>query len=611
MATTNGYKKFIKNSFFYGAIGDRLLGQRTSEMYNSSAKEINNMLVTDLGTLKVMKKFNENDFSLNGTLRNVLNTSEGYYVALTTTKLYLLDNDDCSIISSIGHTLESTVNVSIIKKNMVILYDGVNIFQIYKIDDSKQLSQYIDIGLVLPIGNKKEIEMDVWKVSKDLVDTSKLQVKKLDTYTNPKLTIKDNNIYLANSTVKFKRIYVTYGSSIDRNDIKGIADGDIYGILKLYHTVDGDKKYIVGNKNVTIGDLTYDDTYKGSYFTQIISDEEVTGKWMFGTLLDVSKPETVTYYQDRLILGKGGYIFFSEVRNYFNFETEDNEDEDAFYMSVAPINNKRGKLLGFLPSNGLYVITTVGVYIFGIGIRLTNSSIYTGSTIATEMSVSGHYEIVNNILYFTNNSGVLKSLSLNTASTQLSYSTVTVDRYTTNNKYDYLTKMTIEDKEYLIAMREDEDKMYLFTPIGADEGLFRKSSIDYTGIKSNIFSTSEKIFTDKKFYTEGDKNYEHATVFINPPALKGEGVLCDNSSMVRGNVIKLINEDRDGVKGITLDNVNIQNLGENVDDLYSIYSVKIGKLLKTGNVIDIYTNENDKNVELQSVQTSITITENV
>lgn len=606
----NTIRTKIINNWFYGSVEDRLTAQRTSEIYNSSARQIENMLITDLGTLKVAKKFNETSITVVGDIRKCLNTSENYYLLLTTENLYLMNKDTNVVVNYVAHGLQSTVDMVIMARNSLVLYDTINPVQKYILSNDNAVKADV-LKILNPIKDKKKLQLDLWRISTDPINASKKRAVKMtgtSSIDEPIIKIKNNLIYLSNSDIQIKRIYTNYNEIVDINYFDKPVSGDIYGVLKDYYEVKGDNTYLVGNEEVTIGSTTPDTTYGGVYFDKI-NGADTNGAFSYGEMVHISSPDKIGFHQDRLIFHKDGYLYFSKMRDYFNFRNDTKENEDPFYIQLAPINNRRGNLRDFISSDGLFVISDVGIYVIGYGgFQITPVNVGAGTYVATSMSVGTEYELVDGILYFLNNSGVLKSVYVDRSSEQTVFLSPTVDKYSVNKTYKYLSNFTIEDKNYLVAFTGKDDKMFLFEPVNY-QGIFRRTHLVFEGEQENLFSIGDKLITKDIIYVEGDNNYGIATIRINPIALDGNSILCDNSSSIVSVATKLINENRLGILGLEINGDKVHNLGSHVDDLYNIYKLKCKFNVKTGFDIKIHTKKNNSIVELQAIQLNYVVVE--
>lgn len=600
-------KNHIINNWFYGSVGDRIVANRTSEVYQNSAKDIKNMIITDMGTLKIAKQFKESILSISGAVKKVLDTSDNVYIVLTDTNVYSVNKGNNDILHTVSHGLGSNVDMSLIGKDFFGVFDreGRSKFKIYNVSN---LSQKEDYDFKNPIKDKKIMELDIWRVSKDPLNPEKKRIVKMSSATNPLLKVQDNNIYLHNSDLQIKRIYVNYNASVDVDYFHNPQEGDLYGIMRVHYNAEKGNDYIIDNTKVQLGELQNDSTYKGSYFTQITGGN-ANGVFSYGKLVDLSTPSYISFYQDRTIFYVDGYMYFSKIRDYFNFRNSVDQDS-PFFVQLNPINNSIGKLLGMIASNGLYVLTTAGIYLVGYGsYLLTPSSISSGIIPITDMGVSDVYEVLDNTIYFINSNGVLKAIMLDRTSQQLSFTPHTVDKYSVRNLFKDITRIAIEDKDYILARGIDNKTMYLIESVNST-GIFRKVSLDFN-FTGKVFGINDRFIMGDKVFSLGTNNYEKATVFINPPPLNNNNILMDNSSSINSVAIKLLNEDRKAVKGVKINGNNIQNLGDNVPDVYMIYKIKTHFKVKNGFPIEIYSNQNDKDCELQAIQMSCTAVEDM
>lgn len=585
---------FIKNMFHYGEVGDRCNGNRTSEISINSLKFIKNMTVTDIGTLKFAKQFTTTDLILVGTIVKIINTSKNYYVVLTTSNLYTILKSNDTINSTISHTMGNSVDMSVLGNNRLCLYNGVDKLIMYSIDVSS-LTPIPTFKIKYPIKNKRIVQLDLWSFSADPANPGKLRVTQMASFTNPLIRTTDGVIYLYNSSLVIKRIYTNYAAVVDREFFTGATAGDVYGVLRVFEKVDTNNKYIVDNTIVTVGSLILDPAYGGYYFTSLTGNGE--GEFSFGELVNnIDIPDKVGFFQDRMIIDKNGYLYFSKIREYDDFKNS-TSDDSAFFLQLNPIRGTNGKINGFVTGELLYILTTNGIYAAGgTNFLLTAANAGSGITQATDMTTTNNFELSNNILYFYNNNGVLKSLELNTSSLQLSFITQTVDKYSTKKLFKEISKTIIDDKEYILARGNDDDTMFLIEQV--ESGIFRKVRLDfiYTG---KIHALDDRFIMGSKVYKVSDVNYKQGTIEINPLPFNGNDILLDNASRISKVSIKMINEELTAVEGVKIGGKNIQNI---TNDIYNIYKLTSSFSMGTGLVIDIFTNENNKVCELLSVQ---------
>ena len=72
---------FKSNMFVYGEVGERLSGIRESEIYQQSAQKIENLIINEMGNLKIAKKLESTNFQHN--LIQLIDTKYNFYVGVT------------------------------------------------------------------------------------------------------------------------------------------------------------------------------------------------------------------------------------------------------------------------------------------------------------------------------------------------------------------------------------------------------------------------------------------------------------------------------------------------------------------------------------------------
>ena len=598
---------FIQNNFTFGSIGERLIANRTSEIYQNGAKDIRNMTITDLGTLKVAKTFTKEFLDIEGDIIRVLDIKNDRYIVLTSTHLYQYIKANNDVEHRWQHDMGVGVDCSLIGRDYIALFNKKTPkpFKIYQID---KRADYKTFEYMNPIKDKKVIELSLWRASLDPTDKEKkkFRVVPMSVTKDPKIKLHDGRIYLSNSTIQIKRIYVDYNNYVDETYFDSLADGDIYGILRIHYKPKEGETYVINNSPVIFGTMYDDNKYKGKYFN-MMSGNNTDGEFTFGKLIDISKPTYISFYQDRVVFFKDNYMYFSKVRDYFNFRNDISSDS-PFFIQLNPINNRIGDLLGMVSANQLLVLTTTGVYaIGGQNFILTPQSINGGVMLISDMAVKGDiYEVLDDILYFKNSNDILKVIMVDSKALQLSYNGFTVDKYSVKDDFNYITKVAIEDKDYIMASSRDNKTMYLIEKI--DEGLFRKVALDFT-FTSRPFGISDRFIMGHNVYYVSKTNYKKASVKLNNPLMtKQNNILVDNSSSITSVAVQVINEDFDGIKEITLSNTKTQQLkAPNQSDIYKI-KTKLN-VKRDGICVDIETKANDKVIELLAIQGVIDVIE--
>lgn len=609
----------LNNRFQYGIVGDRLNGTRNSEVYVDSARDLSNFIVTDIGTLRVAKEYAKNDLVISGNIIDVISTTKNYYIAITEENIYCIDETTNDVLQTTAHAFGANVRMNNLGKDNLSVSNGTIKIQSYKIEDrSISLDKTFD-KMQLPIRDKRTIRLDLWKISKNpsydagVPGSKTLRIVQMSSFVDPLIKTLEGKIFLHNSSIEINRIYTSFNAVVDVDYFTEPADGQIYGIMSTSEKVEDNKQYIVDNTKVTFGALTEDKIYKGEYFTQINGDGD--GIFTFGELVeDVANADRMSFYQDRCIVYKGGYLYFSKVSDLGNFRNGVNVD-DSFFFQLNPISGKSGDIVGIVSDFGLYVITTVGVYVVGYGGTQLTGLNATGTTVvASDTTATDEYAVKDNSLYFLNKQGVLKAIVLDRTSMQLAFNTITVDKYSSKNIFADVTKVTVNDRDYIACRSKDKKHMYLIEPI-EDTGIYRKVKLDLdTTLVNKFIGMEDKIVIDNAILLPSNVNYEKAVIHLNPLNVNNFDVKAkatdfgqamytfDNTSMITEIIVKMLNEDKLGIQGLKIANSNITN---NPNDKYGLYRLRTSIRIEHGFGIEVFTNHNDKLIELQGVQSTV------
>lgn len=601
----------IQNMWTYGITGDRLLGVRNSEVYMQSAKEITNMLITDIGSLKVMNKYTKINTGMVGRLVEVIKSNKDYYIALTTSNIYAINKFNENITQTIQHSMGETVNISIIGKDKFAIFNGKDVIKSYKMDNTIVVDDTFNT-MDFPVKKKKIVQLDLWKITKSPTEPTKLRAVQMSAFSNPLIKTVGGKIYLHNSDISINRIYTSYNAVVDIDYFNTPVEGEIYGILRTFEEVKNNNQYIVDNTKVTIGALTQDDKFKGKYFTSITGDGE--GVFTFGELVnDINAPNYLSFYQDRCFIYKDGFMYVSKISEYENFRNGTNPDE-AFYFQLDPIGGNSGDITGTVSDFGLFVLTTVGVYFIGGNNQLTPSTFGNSVVVANDIGCTNMYTVKDNILYYIDVTNTLKALILDRTSLQFIFNTITVDKYSTKKIFTNISKLSIDDRDYVIASEKSNKYIYVIDSAETN-AIFRKTKMEITteGVSSFI-GIDDIIFLDNNIMSPTDIKYKSAKVTINPFNFYNEKAangmyLFDDKTQLKDICVKMLNEDRQGIEGIKITGTPINNLPSTTSDLYNVYRLRTSIPLQTGFDVEILTNENDKSVELLGLQANLVVIE--
>ncbi|MGL5313718.1 MAG: hypothetical protein ACRC92_10760, partial [Peptostreptococcaceae bacterium] len=335
------------------------------------------------------------------------------------------------------------------------------------------------------------------------------------------------------------------------------------------------------------------------------------GVFTFGIVdAEIQYAQHIAFYQDRLFIYKNNYFYVSKIGDYANFRNETYSDS-PFFFQLNPISGRNGNLINTISDIGLFVITTAGIYIIGYGGAQLSPSTF-GSTIvvASDATATKEHCIKDNVLYFLNRQGILKAVFVDRLSQQIAFNTSTVDKYTNKKLYKSVSKMTIDDRDYVICRSVDDKHIYLIEPIDTT-GIFRKMRIELDlGIYTDVIGSEEYLFADGDIFKPTLNNYAKAKIkMLKPdPAPYSSGgpvngiLLYDNSSTINDIILKMLNEERSGIEGIRIDAKPVSNLSSTVPDNFDIYRIKTARKNISEITIEINTKSNDKFVELQCIE---------
>lgn len=618
-----------QNLFGFGIVGDRLDALRNSDIYKQAAYQIDNMIITDVGSLRIAKQYeSSNLFSNELSIKSIKSTSNGYYLVLNTSELLTVDDFTNVIKSRIQHGMTENVNMSLISNDKIVLYDGTSKFRSFSInvdDISEDIETFKKVKY--PVKKREILQLDLWKISKnpywtgdpdkDPPGTNKLRAVQMSAFSDPllKFDTESKQIMLHNSNISINRIYTSYNAQLDIEYFTNPNENDIYGIMRTFPVIEEEKDFILDNRIILTGSETEDTKYKGKYFTTM---EFADGKggmsegiFTFGRVVpEIEYPEHVSFYQDRMFIYKDNYFYVSKIGQYNDFRNDTHSDS-PFYFQLNPISGRSGKMLNTIADIGLFIITTAGIYIVGYGGgQLSPTTFGSSIIIASDATATREHCVKDNILYFLNRQGVLKAVFVDRLSQQLAFNTHTVDKYTNKKLYSGVTKMTIDDREYVVCRSVDNKYIYLFEP--ADDSIFRKVRIELDTSKyKTLIGSEEYLFADGDIFMPTHKNYKQAVLKLLKPDAASYNTngypvngtqLFDNSTTVNDIIVKMLNEDREGIEGIYINDRPVSNLGSTVPDNFSVYRVKTAVRSIVGPEIIINTNENDKAVELQCVE---------
>ena len=632
-------KVFKSNMFVYGEVGERLSGIRESEIYQQSAQKIENLIINEMGNLKIAKKLESTNFQHN--LIQLIDTKYNFYVGVTKDNKIVTYNKVNGDIGNLLYTHNIEVkNIRIIKMcddRLFVIGDTTEVFEFKTSTGEIGKSNYLDL-IKLPIKDKENVSFDVYRVYKVGSD---FRVALIGTFTNPILKYNNNDasITMGNS-IKVNIVYKNYKASVSKENIDPslLSDGFTFAVLKNflpyvgYETPFGNKlvrvtterSYVIGNYGCALGDNEifsivkpqFDRIYGSVYFRFKNFNE---GEISYGKLLNIKENiTTVGIYQDRMVILSDGYLYFSKKSDYFDFRN-DTKTDSAFFFKPTPINNIYPEMYDMYVGDKIFVPTSQGVYVISTNNILTSGTynVFIASEIAcnekTEYSHKKGAALLNGTFYYLTDTNEIRCVEQVPNSQGVeTYSSTNLEKYELIPKFVGLDKLKYNNKNYLIAFKEENtDTLYLYEQL--EYKVFRRFSLkldksinDFIFCNKYILGFIDGIATK---LNETENNVAKAILRINPPYMKtekGGSYSNDYSSRVIRVFVKTLNENKEAIKSIKIkDKTIIKNIVD--DDLFSVFKIETSFPILNGFDIEIDTKENNKVFEILGIDTKIDI----
>lgn len=599
----------VRNNFFvYGETGERLSGIRESDTYKSSAKKIRNLVLTELGNLKFAKQYVKKNIPVNNIIE-ILDTRYNFFIIVTTTHIYTLNKSNYKVLYSLEHKLSKAItrdiNIKMFEDSLMICSNPPQVYEFDKDSGNIGKSDFIDL-LKYPIIEKEDVKMDIYKVYEvKLSDKTELRVALLSTYTNPKLESRDDGIYLYETGLKLERVYKQYKSSIDSENISGVVKGMMFGVLYRFAKNEDEKSYILGNSNISFTGSTEDSVYGSSYFTGI-NVKNISGDLVYGKLQTLKDNFTdIGVISDRLCIIKDNTFYFSRKDNFFDFRNG-SEADDPFYFKPTPISNQKPNILKMRIGNAVYVATDKGVYVISYSkvLSATSYSVF----IAGEVPSTRECELIGDNFYYITPDQQLKCVqAVPNSFGYESYKTFDAEKYDIRPNIILLTKINIDGRTILVATHSNKELIYLYESL--DYNSFRRTSLDIDASKE-LFGYREHFICDNAILEKSNKNYAEAELFMNPPYIstqKGGNYSNDYQSQIVRAFMKLLNEDREAVKGVYLINMDKPLDDKGKDDMFSTYKYENAVNVGNGYGVKILSKENDKVLEILGIDAKVKV----
>lgn len=633
-------KVFKSNMFIYGEVGERLSGIRESEIYQQSAQKIENLIINEMGNLKIAKKLESTNFQHN--LIQLIDTKYNFYVGVTKDNKIVTYNKVNGDIGNLLYTHNIEVkNIRIIKMcddRLFVIGDTTEVFEFKTSTGEIGKSNYLDL-IKNPIKDREPVKLDIYRIYRVGSD---YRVGLIGTVENPLIEGKDDGIFIAGANVLVKRIYKVYRANVSKENIEPsfLQDGNTFAVFRNFlpqieysifmgRNSFGDsyfqriieKSYIIEKVYVDFDkreDSSYDEVYKSSYYraNRIL---KIKGELNYGTLLDiVSKLTTVGIYQDRMVFVSNGYLYFSKKSDYFDFRN-DTKTDSAFFFKPTPINNIYPEFYDIYMGDKIFVPTSQGVYVVSTNNILTSGTynVFIASEIACNEKTKYSYKkgatLLNGTFYCLTDTNEIRCIEQVPSSQGVeTYSSTNLEKYELIPKFTGLDKLKYNNKNYLIAFKEEKtDILYLYEQL--EYKIFRRFSLKLDKLINDFIFCDMHILgiadgTAIKL-NETENNVAKAILRINPPYMKtekGGSYSNDYSSRVIRVFVKTLNENKEAIKSIKIkDKTIIKNIVD--DDLFSVFKIETSFPILNGFDIEIDTKENNKVFEILGIDTKIDI----
>lgn len=630
---------FKSNMFVYGEVGERLSGIRESEIYQQSAQKIENLIINEMGNLKIAKKLEATNFQHN--LIQLIDTKYNFYVGVTKDNkvaTYRKINGD---IGNLLYTHNIEVqNIRIIKMcddRLFVIGDTTEVFEFRKEKGEIGKSNYLSL-LKYPIKDREPVKLDIYRIYRVGND---FRISLIGTVENPIIEGMENGIFIAGANMLVKRIYKVYRGVVTKENIDPsfLQNGNTFAVFRNflpqieYHIFEGtnnfgestykvitEKGYILGNKYINFGYSSYngfDDYYGGEYFKADYLGK-IKGELNYGTISDISKLTTVGIYQDRMVFVSNGNLFFSKKSNYFDFRN-DTKTDSAFFFKPTPINNIYPEMYDMYVGDKIFVPTSQGVYVISTNNILTSGTynVFIASEITCNEKTKYSYKkgaaLLNGTFYHLTNTDEIRCIEQVPSSQGVeTYSSTNLEKYELIPKFTGLDKLKYNNKNYLIAFKKEKtDSLYFYEQL--EYKIFRRFSLKLDKFISDFVFCNRYILgliDDVAIkLNETENNVAKAILRINPPYMKtekGGSYSNDYSSRVLRVFVKVLNENKEAIKAIKInDKVVTKNDIEN--DLFNVFKIETSFPILNGFNIEITTKENNKIFEILGIDTKIDI----
>lgn len=625
--------------FNYGEVGHSLDGFRDSDIAKQSATKIVNFYVSEMGTLQVAKQYEQkdiidfsggyehipkNEFPLTDKICEIKNTKYSFFIAIGEKAIYTVSKLNKKIISKINFDEDKKLFDQFCNSNVFQDYIFIrlknNEIKTYTYNSNGVLGTFDFFSQIkIPYQSQRSITVDVYKLFEQLdIKGQKIIMPVFITSFRDntiRLSLNHNgDITVAGINIPIKRLYVTYRQALSQDTITttGMAVGDYFLVMSTFNKIDKNKRqgYFIDGRPLEFREANRvtDLKYGGDYYTKLFA------KWDFDSPQTIEVSDEITYgtqenfikdlnnivdfceFQSRLCIATKDKLYFSKVLDITDFRTGVEQDS-GFYIKPSTIEGNQSDIMKLISGNGIYVLSTEGIYIFSYGEMATAQ--HQNIRIASTNNPTAIATLIDDILYYIDITGILRSIIPTYNNGVVQFTNITVDKYSHDKfNYIYLTKSVINNRNSLICTTNNNTKEFkVFEYVG--ENLFRRTTIEFQNTDI-IIGYGEDLICGSKYYQITPFNMLHSQLVLNLPFIQTNfGGVYENDFTQNYNrcSMNIFNKNNSYIKDVFIAKQLIQPTQIQIGD-YNVYDFK-GSVSIMDFTIDLYMYTKQERIELK------------
>ena len=595
--------------FDKGVVGNSLDGFRNSEIATQSAKELLNFYISEMGTLRVAKQYEELPLipqAKSGEyVVSRVNTKYNFFIIFTQSRIISINKTTLTKIQEINvsggsNVLNETCNINVFNNFIFVKDINKNVY-VFAFEENGNLgtTNFFDT-IKLPFQNKQDVGIDIYKC---FTYGSEIRPELMTTYVkDAELKTDDSGvIYLKNSGIKIDRVYVQYKSLISKDQITGAKEGLTFAVMKSYQEPEGDLKYHLDNSPIDFGGKTDDNKYGGFYFTTATASK--SGKLIFGILENFLKDKTkimdMVEFQSRLAIATEDKLYCSKILDYNDFVPALTEDA-GFFIKPSIIDNNQPNIMKLVAGNGLYIVCSEGIMVAAYNSVLSALS-SSNIKIAGDSQPTYLTALIEDTFYYVDKNGFLRAIVPNFTTGIIRFANIIVEKYDyTRDNIKHIYKGNINEDNVLIVVPKDRDVIKVYTAL--PDNLFRYFNIEFKK-DFPVFGYSDDLISGQSYYRLTQKNMTEAKLILNMPFIqtREQGIyLNDFKATYRRLVLNIYAPTREDIEGVSINKEPIQKLGTDSYGNFNIYDfMKTISIIDT--TIDIKTNQTEETIEVRGI----------